>query len=294
MILNYITWDVSPFIYEGKHFAIGWYGTLWVLGLLGMLITLLITFKRDHVPPAYAYITFIVSLVCIIFFAHLFQGLFYEWYYAPDNPIHFLGTEWYYRNHYFEQPWRFLDITHGGFASHGVILGSLISGAILHKILPYTKWFIIDRIILGVLWIGVAVRIANLINIEICGVETELPWGFVFGDNPYALHPTQIYELLSYIVAMGIGWWLYIFKSGGRYNGWITSTMLSIVMLLRIAIEFYKQPQMRIEESWSLYMGQWLSIPFAIWAIWWFFQSIEQGQQDITPVKESHPNAKKT
>ena len=36
-ILNYITWNVSPFIYEGDHFAIGWYGTLWTLGLIGIL-----------------------------------------------------------------------------------------------------------------------------------------------------------------------------------------------------------------------------------------------------------------
>ena len=49
-ILNYITWDVSPFIYEGEHFAIGWYGTLWTLGLIGMLVTLLVTFKHDGVP----------------------------------------------------------------------------------------------------------------------------------------------------------------------------------------------------------------------------------------------------
>ena len=58
MLLNYITWDVSPFIYEGEYFAIGWYGTLWVLGLLGMLITLLITFKHDGVPASYGYVTF--------------------------------------------------------------------------------------------------------------------------------------------------------------------------------------------------------------------------------------------
>ena len=70
-MLNYITWDVSPFIYEGEHFAIGWYGTLWTLGLIGMLITLLATFKHDGVPTQYALITFMVSLICVIFFGHI-------------------------------------------------------------------------------------------------------------------------------------------------------------------------------------------------------------------------------
>ena len=92
-ILNYITWNVSPFIYEGEHFAIGWYGTLWTLGLIGMLVTLLVTFKHDRVPTQYALITFIVALVCVIFFGHLFQGLFYEWRYLSDNPVRFLGVD---------------------------------------------------------------------------------------------------------------------------------------------------------------------------------------------------------
>lgn len=276
MLLNYITWDVSPFIYEGEHFAIGWYGTLWVLGLIGLLATLLLTFKHDKVPIQYAYITFMVTLVCVLFFGHLFQGLFYEWYYAPSNPVHFLGTDWYYRNHYFEHPWRFLDITHGGFASHGVILGAIVSGVVVSKIIPQVRWWIIDKIMLGILWIGVAVRMANLINVEICGTITTLPWGFVFFGNDYALHPTQIYELLSYVLAIGFGWCLYLCKRTNKYNGLISAVMITTIMLLRIVIEFVKQPQMHIEAEWSLYMGQWLSIPFAIWAIWWIFISIEQ------------------
>lgn len=279
-LLNYITWDVSPFIYEGEHFAIGWYGTLWTLGLLGMLITLLVTFKHDGVPSQFALITFMVSLVCVIFFGHLFQGLFYEWRYFPDDPVHFLGTDWHYRNYYFEHPWKFFDFAHGGFASHGVILGVLAAGVLIARWFDCSRWFTIDRITLGVLWTGVAVRLGNLINNEICGIETTLPWGFQFGESQYVLHPTQIYEILSYIVAMGIGWWLYLRRDGGKYRGLITAAMMTTIMLLRIMIEFVKQPQMAIEQNWPLDMGQWLSIPFAIWSLWWLFRAIEQGTQN--------------
>lgn len=283
-ILNYITWNVSPFIYEGEHFAIGWYGTLWMLGLLGMLITLLVTFKHDGVPDQLALITFMVSLVCVIFFGHLFQGLFYEWYYSPDKPWNFLGIDCVYRNYYFEHPWRFFDFAHGGFASHGVILGVFIAGMIVAKWFAFNRWFLIDRIMLGVLWTGVAVRCGNMINNEICGIETTMPWGIQFADSDYILHPTQLYEILSYLLAMGIGWWLYMLKDGGKYNGLISAAMLITIMLLRIMIEFMKQPQMAIEENWALNMGQWLSIPFAIWAVWWLFRSVDMGKQpDITP-----------
>ena len=277
-VLAYITWDVSPFIYEGEHFAIGWYGTLWTLGLIGLLVTLLATFKHDGVPTQYALVTFMVTLVCVIFFGHLFQGLFYEWYYSPDNPGYYLGIDWDYRNYYFDHPVKFLDFAHGGFASHGCVAGIFVSGWLCTKILKCDFWFPTDRAMMGLFWIAVAVRIGNLINNEIYGIETTLPWGFVFGDNGFASHPTQLYELLSYLLAMSLACWLFLKKEGGLYPGLITAVMLITVMLLRIVIEFIKLPQMPIEETWWLNMGQWLSIPFAIWAIWWLFRSIETGR----------------
>lgn len=284
MLLDYITWDVSPFIYEGEHFAIGWYGTLWVLGLIGLLATLLLTFKHDKVPIQYAYITFMITLVCVIFFGHLFQGLFYEWYYAPNDPVHFLGTDWHYRNYYFEHPWKFLDFAHGGFASHGTVLGVIIAGVFLAKILPLHVWWVVDRIMMGLCVIGIAIRLGNLINTEICGIETTLPWGFIFGNSAYVLHPTQLYEAISYLMALLLSIYLYIRKKSS-YQGLLASIIVAIVMLSRIAIEFVKQPQMRIEQEWSLYMGQWLSIPFVIWAIWLMFYSMENTKDKCTRSK---------
>ncbi len=278
-ILNYITWNVSPFIYEGEHFAIGWYGTLWTLGLIGMLITLLVTFKHDGVPAQYALITFIVSLVCVIFFGHMFQGLFYEWRYFPDDPVHFLGTDWHYRNYYFEHPWKFLDFAHGGFASHGCMAGVLIAGWICAKLFSCNMWYAADRAMMGLFWVAVAVRIGNLINNEICGIETSLPWGFCFGEETIPRHPSQTYEIVSYLLAMGVAWWLFLKRDGGQYKGMLSAVIMTIVLLLRILIEFVKMPQMEIEQDWALLMGQWLSIPFAVYAIWLLFRSLEQGKQ---------------
>lgn len=277
-ILNYITWDVSPFIYEGEHFAIGWYGTLWTLGLVGLLVTLLLTFKHDKVPTQYALITFIVSLVCVIFFGHLFQGLFYEWYYSPDSPGYYLGIEWNYRNFYFDHPYKFFDFAHGGFASHGCVAGVLVAGWICAKLLKCAYWYPTDRMMMGLFWIAIAVRIGNLINNEIYGMATTLPWGFIFGDNTFASHPTQLFEIGSYILAMSLAFWLFLRKEGGLFGGLITATILVVVMFLRILIEFIKLPQMSIETDWFLNMGQWLSIPFAIWALWMLLYSIKGGK----------------
>lgn len=273
-ILNYITWDVSPFIYEGEHFAIGWYGTLWTLGLLGMLVTLLVTFKHDGVPSQYALITFIVSLVCVIFFGHLFQGLFYEWYYSPDDPWYFFGIDWDYRNYYFDHPLMFLTFNHGGFASHGTVLGVIVSGCIVSKMLPLNKWWVVDRLMMGLCVIGIAVRMGNFINGEICGMKTTLPFGVMYGNSHEAIHPTQLYEALTYLIALCITVCVYVGPSRWRNQGLLSAIIVCIVMFARIGIEFIKMPQMQIENDWHLNMGQWLSVPFAIWSVWMIFYSV--------------------
>lgn len=281
--LGYIHWDVSPFIYEGEHFAIGWYGTLWVLGLVGLLITLLITFRHDGVPQQYAFLTFMITLVLAIFFAHLFQGLFYEWYIGADGHCH---------NYYFGHPWLFLDITHGGFSSHGVIVGALLAGVVSAKFLRCGVWYIVDRIMMGLFWIAVAVRVGNFINGEIYGIETSLPWGVVFGDDAYPSHPTQIYELLTYLLVMAIGWGMYLRKGKPYPAGLITGVMCSLVALLRILIEFVKLPQMRIEATWMLNIGQWLSVPMAIFGIWLCFYVLEKETVVVAADKKKKQNKK--
>lgn len=283
-LLNYITWNVSPWLYEGEHFAIGWYGTLWTLGLIGILVTYLLTFKHDKMPVNYALVSFMVTLVSVIFFGHLFQGLFYEWYYAADEPIHFLGTDWHYRNHYFEHPLMFLTFTHGGFASHGTVLGVIIAGWLMSKILHCDTWYVADRGMMGLCVLGVFVRLGNFIGNEIYGIETTLPWGVIFAEDTVASHPTQMYEMLSYLLAFGIAYVLFRKEESGEYAGLLSAVIMAVVMILRIWIEFYKLPQMAIEETWFLYMGQILSIPFAIGAIWLLFISMERGKNVSKPM----------
>lgn len=266
MILNYITWDVSPFIYEGEHFAIGWYGTLVTVSSLFLLVTYCFLFFNDKKPISYAFILFMVSTIFTFYGAHLFQGLFYEWYYAPDNPIHFLGTEWYYRNHYFEQPWKFLDITHGGFASHGCIFGGVITAVLMNKWLGVSFFQLLDKIMLGSCSM-MFVRVANLMNSEIYGIPTELPWGFLFNGEQLPCHPTQIYEFIIFLIMYILGWYLILHKNIFKYEGLLSSIILIFIFSFRFLIEFIKKPQGYFESDWVLNMGQWLSILCVVYGI---------------------------
>lgn len=263
-ILNYITWDVSPFIYEGEHFAIGWYGTLLIVGLLLILYVLIETFKRDHLPYNYALITYIIFICGVFFFAHLFQGLFYEWYYSPDNPWYFLGIDWGYRNYYFEHPIKFLDIAHGGFASHGLYTYVLLISLVLSNVFGVKKWYVSDRLFIGVFFLGIFIRMGNFFNAEIYGIHTTMPWGVIFPEEDFPSHPTQIYEALIFGSAGFIGLRMLYKSKAGMFDGLITGVLLLYTSIMRIAVECIKLPNMSIEQNWTLNMGQILSIPFLL------------------------------
>ena len=262
-ILNYIIWDVSPFIYEGEHFAIGWYGTLATLSSVFLLITYILVYNYKKQPIQYAVILFLASTILTYFCGHFFQGLFYEWYYSPDNPWYFLGIDWDYRNYYFDHPWKFLDLAHGGFSSHGCVMGGICTAFLLRKTFDSSFTELFDIIMLGSCSM-LFVRIGNLINSEIYGLPTSLPWGFLFNGEQQPCHPTQFYEILIFLIAYLTGWWILLNKKTSKRDGLVSGCILIIVFTLRLLVEFIKNPQGEFESEWILNMGQWLSIPYIL------------------------------
>lgn len=281
--LNYITWNVSPWLYEGEHFAIGWYGTLVITGFVFLLLILLRTFKHDGVPEQYAYITFGCVLVFGLVFAHLADSIFYNWEYTPDYLWSYLGIQSHYYNERLLHPASLLSLSHGGFASHGLYAAMLIVSICLAKLFNCSKWYLADRIFIGIWLLGVFVRTGNLINGEIIGIETTMPWGIIY-NNTEPLHPTQIYEALIFLSSCIIAFGLFYKKDGGKYNGLITGVTLFYTAVWRIIVELLKQPQYELESDWLLNMGQLLSIPYLILGVWMWYQAIHQGlSESLSP-----------
>ena len=283
-ILNYITWDVSPFIYEGDHFAIGWYGVLITLSSLALLCIFLYIFKKENQPTQYAFLLFLVTSVMTYFMAHIFHCVFYEWYYYEDDPIHLFGTQLYWRNPMLEHPWTLLNIAQGGFASHGCVFGALVGAIFLRKGLSCSFYWLFDRIMIGSCNM-LFVRIGNLMSGEIYGVTTTLPWGFVFNGETLPAHPTQIYEIAYFLVAFIVGIVLLFRTNAGKYKGFISGLLLLLIFVPRFVIEFWKLPQADFETGWLFNMGQLLSIPYIIWGVYMLVRSIQQGPQtNIAPM----------
>ena len=187
--------------------------------------------------------------------ARLGHVFFYEWDYYSQHPLKILAT------------WE------GGLASHGGAIGVIIA-VILFSVFTTKRnpLWTFDRLVVAIALVGGLIRIGNLMNSEIFGYATNLPWGFMFVRSRewhmlyegQAVHPTQIYEALCYFGLFALLMWMYWKNNCGERPGLIFGTFLIGIFLPRFFIEFIKNPQVAFEQDMVLNMGQLLSIPFVL------------------------------
>jgi prolipoprotein diacylglyceryltransferase len=120
-------------------------------------------------------------------------------------------------------------------------------------------------------------------NSEIYGIETTVPWGFVFLRNHEVApkHPTQIYEGLAYLTIFFLLFRLYWSKKGEHYQGMLISLLCILAATARFFIEFLKEDQVAFEATMKLNMGQWLSIPFVLLGIGGLYWSLKKKKRAI-------------
>lgn len=251
MLINYIVWDVSPEIFSIGSLSVRYYGVLWALSfLLGYFIFERFV-KKEGLPEGYLDSLTIYMAIGTIVGARLGHCLFYEPAYYLSNPI------------------EIFKIWKGGLASHGAAIGIILALYMFSKKTKRPLIYILDRIVITVALAGVLIRLGNLMNSEIYGVETSLPWGFIFKQDGQTLpkHPTQIYEALSYLVGYLVLHITYIKTNAKPRPGLLFGLFLIFIFATRFLIEFIKEPQVEFESTMTLNMGQWLSIPFVILGI---------------------------
>jgi len=275
MLLNYITWDVNPEIFRIGALAVRWYGLFWAIGIYATLLITTKIFKHEKLPEAWVDKLFIYTVLGAILGARLGHCFFYEWKLVAD-PITFLGITFNYENHYLSHPWELLFIWRGGLASHGGAIGILIAMILFNKNVSKKgiNW-IFDRLLIGVCLCGASIRFGNLMNSEIYGSATSLPWGFLFvrTGETQPMHPTQIYEMIYCLVTFAIMWFMYWKKEAYKKNGLLFGIFLIGVFGSRFMLEFIKNNQEAFESGLPLNMGQWLSLPFIVWGIWLLLRS---------------------
>jgi prolipoprotein diacylglyceryl transferase len=152
---------------------------------------------------------------------------------------------------------------YSGIASHGAAIGILLALYYYSRKNKVPYLWVLDRIVITVALAGFFIRTGNLMNSEIYGHETALPWGFVFErwGETVPKHPTQIYESLSYLLIFTGLYSIYLKKRPPFRDGVIFSLFLILLFGARFCIEFLKEVQVDFEKKLPLDMGQWLSLP---------------------------------
>jgi phosphatidylglycerol---prolipoprotein diacylglyceryl transferase len=284
MMLDFITWNVDPVLVHLGPLAIRWYGLLWAAGIWFTLLIVQRLFKHEKLPEAWLDQLFLYTVVGAILGARLGHCFFYEWQLLKE-PVTILGITFEYGNHYLSHPWELLYIWRGGLASHGGAIGILIAMYFFNKNVSKKGYvWIFDRLVIGVAICGASIRLGNLMNSEIYGSATSLPWGFIFvrSGETQPMHPTQIYEMIYCLITFAIVWWLYWKKEAYKKNGLIFGVFLIGIFGSRFALEFIKNNQEVFESNLSLNMGQILSLPFIIWGIWLIFRSLKTSEVKAT------------
>lgn len=257
MILNAIHWNIDPVMFNIGSFGLRYYSLGFLIAFVLGYYIIYRMFKHEGVNLKYLDSLIVYIFLAVLIGARLGHCLFYE-------PDYFCTSE-----HWVEIFWPFHNGHFTGFqglASHGAAIGIVTAMWLYWKRYKLNAWWFFDRLVIVVALGGAFIRLGNLFNSEIYGVETTLPWGFVFERNGETVpkHPTQLYESFSYLIIFAVSLWYYIRKKGQFKTGTIFGWWLVALFGVRLLIEFVKNDQVDFEAGMALNMGQLLSIPFIV------------------------------
>lgn len=265
MQLLKIVWDVNPEFFSAGPISLRYYGLMWATAFaLGYFIFGGMA-QRERLPQRFLDTLTIYMIVATVLGARLGHCLFYE-------PSYFMA-----------HPLEVFAIWQGGLASHGAAVGILVAVGLVARRWGLPALYVLDRVVVPIALGGALVRLGNLMNSEIYGHATELPWGMVFVRAGEVLpkHPTQLYEALAY-GALFVGLWVcYRRRCGQMPLGFVFGIFLVGLFAARFGIEFLKEPQVEFEQHLPLNMGQLLSLPFIAAGIYLIIKSLRSGRTFI-------------
>lgn len=252
-----IHWNIDPVMFHIGSFGLRYYSLMFLVAFTVGYCILVWMMQKEKLNRDYADSILIYVFLAVLIGARLGHCLFYE-------PGYFLTRE-----HFFEIFWPFSEGRFTGFqglASHGAAFGILIAMWLYRRKYGMNPWWIIDRILIIIAIGGAFIRLGNLFNSEVYGVQTDLPWGFIFERNHETVpkHPTALYESLSYLLIFAVSFGYYYRKKGQFKTGTIFGWWLVALFGARFLIEFVKNDQVDFEAGMVINMGQILSLPFIL------------------------------
>ena len=267
--LLFITWNPDLFAFHLGGFGVRWYSLCWCFALLAAYVLVQPLYRQQHIADKLFDPLFFYCFVGILVGARLGHCLFYDpgQYLTSGKgfvemllPIKFLAGG----------GWKFTG--YEGLASHGGTLGLMIALWLYCRKTKLHYMDVVDMIAVATPITACFIRLANLMNSEIIGNPTDVPWAFVFERvDMLPRHPGQLYEAIAYLILFFIMIYLYKNYSKKLHRGFFFGLCLTYIFTFRFFIEFLKENQEAFEDQMMFNMGQWLSIPFVIIGVYFMF-----------------------
>ena len=261
-LLNCIVWNPDLEAFNLGPITVRWYGLMWIIGLALAYLVVKRLYKEQKIKDELFDPLFIYCFFGILIGARLGHCIFYQ----PGDfltswkgiiemllPIHFMA----------DGSWKVVG--YAGLASHGGTLGLMIALWLYVRKTNLSIWTVLDNIAIATGITACFIRLGNLMNSEIIGKITDVPWAFIFEKVDAApRHPGQLYEAIAYALLFFIMWALHKKMPEKISTGWYFGFCLTYIFTFRFLIEYTKEIQEAFEATLPLDMGQILSIPFII------------------------------
>jgi len=261
MILNSINWNVDPEIFSLGPIHVRYYGLFFAIGFMLGYYIIERMFKAEGHKQEWLDKLFMYVVIATIVGARLGHVFFYGW------------------DYYSQHPEDIIKIWEGGLASHGGSLGIIIALYYYSKkVTKKSVLWILDRLVVAVGVTAMFIRLGNLMNSEIYGHATDLPWGFIFERRGETVpkHPTQLYEAICYLITFVVVYFTYWKTKAKEKEGLIFGIFLIGIFGSRFVIEYVKEVQELWEQDMTLNMGQWLSVPFIVSGIYLIYRALKK------------------
>ena len=266
----FINWAFDAEIIPGYRTP-NWYGLLFVSGMILGYFVIRKMFKQENISNELLDKLVMYMVPATVIGARLGHVFFYGPYWGPEG--------------YLSNPIEIFKIWEGGLASHGAAIVILLAlWYFSNKVIKRPYLWMLDRIAAPVAIAGAFIRLGNLVNHEMVGYVTDVPWGFRFLhhdcmnliDGQYLCewsvipvrHPANLYESLAYFLSFGILMFLFWKKHAWKKQGMVFGTFLILIFGFRFLIEFVKESQTdndsMVDVSTGLNTGQWLSVPLVL------------------------------
>jgi phosphatidylglycerol---prolipoprotein diacylglyceryl transferase len=190
-----ITINIDPVIFSIGSLSVRWYGLMYIVGItVGLLVAW--PYSRSRGIPSDQMEKIVLYTV----------------------PAGFVGARLYYviqqpLAQFVAEPWRIIAVWEGGMAFFGAIFAVVLTIIILTWRMKIPLWKFLDTAVIFASVGQFFGRIGNIINGDVLGYPTTLPWGFIYTHprsfaprHDIAYQPAAVYEALINIILFSILW----------------------------------------------------------------------------------------